>query len=66
MVVLEAEGTNEGLLDLQERCGPGVFPPRVEGVIKKARGGKDKDCQRVWRVMREKRWVVQFRVRCRY
>ena len=27
-VVVETEGTNEALADLQERRGPGVFPPR--------------------------------------
>ena len=25
-IVVEAEGTNEALSDLQDRCGPGVFP----------------------------------------
>jgi hypothetical protein len=51
-VVVEAEGTDEGLTDLQDRCGPGVFPPRVRGVplSAKAMGAK-----KVFRILREKR-----------
>ncbi|KAF8836793.1 hypothetical protein BDN67DRAFT_910445 [Paxillus ammoniavirescens] len=53
-VVIEAEGTNEGLTDLQERCGPGVFPPRAETVVTKIRNAKEKEGKKVWRIMREK------------
>lgn len=56
-VVLEAEGTNEGLADLQGRCGPGVFPPRAETLATKLRNEKQKENRRVWRILREKRWV---------
>jgi hypothetical protein len=32
--VVEAEGTNEGLADLQERCAStGIFPPRAKNVL---------------------------------
>ncbi|KAG6332859.1 hypothetical protein ID866_6229 [Astraeus odoratus] len=54
-VIVEAEGTNEGLADLQERCGPGVFPPRAEAISRKVRGAKEgTEAKRVWRVVREK------------
>ena len=51
-VVVEAEGTNEGLADLQARCGPGVFPPRAGKAI-----GSGGDSLRVFRVLRERRLV---------
>lgn len=50
-VVVEAEGTNEGLADLQERCGKDAFhafvgtrraPARIEGI------------RRVYKILREK------------
>ncbi|KAF9238269.1 hypothetical protein BU15DRAFT_75423 [Melanogaster broomeanus] len=53
-VVVEAEGTNEGLADLQERCGPGAFPPRAENVVSKIRNAKEKESRRTWRILREK------------
>ncbi|KAF9223084.1 hypothetical protein BS17DRAFT_706943 [Gyrodon lividus] len=53
-VIIEAEGTNEGLADLQERCGPGVFPPRAEAIATKLRNAKEKESRRVWRILREK------------
>lgn len=56
-VVLESEGTHEGLADLQTRCGPGVFPPRAETLATKMRNEKEKDNKRVWRILREKRCV---------
>ena len=46
-VVVETEGTNEGLADLQERCG-GAFPPRAG-----ADPGR-RPC-RVFRLLRERR-----------
>lgn len=59
-VVLESEGTNEGLVDLQSRCGPGVFPPRAESLATKIRNEKEKENRRVWRILREKRCGVSF------
>ncbi|KAL0581549.1 hypothetical protein V5O48_000478 [Marasmius crinis-equi] len=32
-MVVETEGTNESLADLQDRCGPGAFPPRAPGTV---------------------------------
>lgn len=54
-VVVETEGTNESLADLQDRCGPGAFPPRVAKV---AGSSKDKDSKMVFRILRERRFVV--------
>ncbi|KAH9925787.1 uncharacterized protein B0H18DRAFT_1008346 [Fomitopsis serialis] len=51
-VVVEAEGTNEGLADLQKRCGS-AFPPRAVG----ARAGGEQATQErsfVFRILREK------------
>ncbi|KAG0702626.1 hypothetical protein DFH29DRAFT_804773 [Suillus ampliporus] len=53
-VVVEAEGTNEGLADFQARCGPGAFPPRADNITSKMRNEKEKDSRRVYRVLREK------------
>ncbi|KAH7925237.1 hypothetical protein BV22DRAFT_1011655 [Leucogyrophana mollusca] len=53
-IIVEAEGTNEGLADLQERCGPGAFPPRAEALSSKIRGEKEKTNKRVFRILREK------------
>ncbi|KAI9573044.1 hypothetical protein HD554DRAFT_2202374 [Boletus coccyginus] len=53
-VVLESEGTHEGLADLQARCGPGVFPPRAEAFATKIRNQKEKENRRMWRILREK------------
>jgi hypothetical protein len=53
-VIIEAEGTNEGLSDLQQRCGPGAFPPRAENVVTKIKNAKEKDSRRTWRILREK------------
>jgi hypothetical protein len=44
-IVVEAEGTNEGLADLQERCGMRPVPVAREG----------KDDKRVFRIIRERR-----------
>ncbi|KAG6910350.1 hypothetical protein DXG01_011419 [Tephrocybe rancida] len=51
-IVVETEGTNESLADLQDRCGPGVFPPRPAPV----NGAKpvDRDSKLVFRILREK------------
>ncbi|KAG6826768.1 hypothetical protein H0H92_014523 [Tricholoma furcatifolium] len=51
-IVVETEGTNESLADLQARCGPGAFPPRPAPV----NGFKatDRDNKLVFRILREK------------
>jgi hypothetical protein len=59
-VVVEAEGTNEGLADLQERCGTGIFPPRPKNVIRNPGNLKPRDGRKVFRLMREKRSVSQY------
>jgi len=53
-VIVEAEGTNEGLADLQGRCGK-AFPPRATGSSSRANGGDKKgDDKMVFRILREK------------
>ena len=52
-VVVETEGTNEALADLQDRCGPGVFPPRSRSVPQMNRIQMEN--KKVFRVLREKR-----------
>jgi hypothetical protein len=54
-IVVETEGTNEALADLQDRCGPGAFPPRPQGV-----NGRqiNRDQKKVFRILREKRWEL--------
>lgn len=51
MVVVEAEGTNEGLADLQARCNS-AFPPRNDD---RGQGSRDEERKRVFRVLRERR-----------
>ncbi len=56
-VVVEAEGTNEGLADLQARCG-GAFPPRAVGASFSPERAARAEAQRsVFRILREKRCV---------
>ncbi|EIW55827.1 uncharacterized protein TRAVEDRAFT_129031 [Trametes versicolor FP-101664 SS1] len=53
-VVVEAEGTNEGLADLQARCG-GAFPPRAVGASFSPERAARAEAQRsVFRILREK------------
>ncbi|CDO77558.1 hypothetical protein BN946_scf184912.g57 [Trametes cinnabarina] len=57
-VVVEAEGTNEGLADLQARCR-GAFPPRVAGAATTAgmspdRAEREEAQKCVFRILREK------------
>jgi len=59
-VVVEAEGTNEGLMDLQERCGTGIFPPRAKNVIRNPGNLMPRDGRKVFRLLREKRSVLPF------
>jgi hypothetical protein len=51
-VIVEAEGTNEGLADLQERCGPGAFPPHA--IVPAGRPRSPGDLK-VFRILRERR-----------
>ena len=53
-IVVEAEGTNEGLADLQERCGSGVFPPRARPVIRNPGNLKPRDGRKVFRLPKRK------------
>ena len=60
-VVVEAEGTNEGLADLQERCR-GAFPIRAMGAaaslsVSPERAAKEEERRNVFRILREKRYV---------
>ncbi|KAF7324715.1 hypothetical protein MKEN_00513100 [Mycena kentingensis (nom. inval.)] len=50
-IVVETEGTNEALADLQDRC-PGAFPPRAGGPVAVTK--EQKDVKKVWRILREK------------
>jgi hypothetical protein len=52
-IVLEAEGTNEGLADLQLRCGMEWFKPQPGVQPKQGDGG------RVFRLIRERRYVCK-------
>ncbi|KAH9846391.1 hypothetical protein C2E23DRAFT_744178 [Lenzites betulinus] len=54
-VVVEAEGTNEGLADLQARCG-GAFPPRASGGagMSPERAARKEAQRSVFRILREK------------
>ncbi|TFK23848.1 hypothetical protein FA15DRAFT_681011 [Coprinopsis marcescibilis] len=52
-IVVETEGTNETLADLQARCGPRAFPPRpkpLNPVVAKAA----EENRKVFRILREK------------
>ena len=53
-VVVEAEGTNEGLADLQSRCRS-AFPARNDSG---GQGSRDEERKRVYRVVRERRSVL--------
>ena len=50
-VVVEAEGTNEGLADLQGRCRS-AFSARGDS---RGQGSKDEERKRVFRIIRERR-----------
>ncbi|TFK93420.1 hypothetical protein K466DRAFT_478671 [Polyporus arcularius HHB13444] len=57
-VVVEAEGTNEGLADLQERCR-GAFPVRAMGAaahlsVSPERAAREEERRMVFRILREK------------
>ncbi|PPQ84149.1 hypothetical protein CVT24_002211 [Panaeolus cyanescens] len=52
-IVVETEGTNEALADLQDRCGPGAFPPRARAPHQQPNQTQLEN-RKVWRIMREK------------
>ncbi|KAI0777603.1 hypothetical protein BD413DRAFT_601941 [Trametes elegans] len=55
-VIIEAEGTNEGLADLQARC-QGAFPPRAVGAaanLSPERSAREQEQRNVFRILREK------------
>jgi hypothetical protein len=52
---VETEGTNESLADLQDRCGPGVFPPRAKGVAGQMGINPAADARKVFKILRERR-----------
>jgi hypothetical protein len=54
-VIVEAEGTNEGLADLQERCGPGAFPPHTSLANGTYGSERPRDDLKVFRILRERR-----------
>ncbi|KAK7691482.1 hypothetical protein QCA50_004881 [Cerrena zonata] len=51
-IVVESEGTNEGLADLQARC-KGAFPPRATGAMQ-AFDKRKEDRKTVFRLLRER------------
>lgn len=53
-IVVETEGTNEALAELQARCGPGAFPPRARSNHAALNGKVKEENRRVWRIMRER------------
>ncbi|KAF5367287.1 hypothetical protein D9615_010450 [Tricholomella constricta] len=53
-IVVETEGTNESLADLQDRCGPGAFPPRPPQVNGRRPSAVDREGKLVFRILREK------------
>ncbi|KAF4566429.1 hypothetical protein EYR36_011855 [Pleurotus pulmonarius] len=53
-VIVETEGTNEALADLQDRCGPGAFPPRATPTHERFAPTKDKEAKRIFRILRER------------
>ncbi|KAJ2912819.1 hypothetical protein MD484_g7591, partial [Candolleomyces efflorescens] len=52
-IVVETEGTNEALADLQERCGPRAFPPRPRP-LNPAQQKAQQEVKKVFRILREK------------
>lgn len=55
-IVVETEGTNEALADLQERCGPGAFPARSRWIHHHPQINQIQiENRKVFRILREKR-----------
>ncbi len=64
-IVVETEGTNEGLADLQDRCKTKAFPARIAGADKIAKNAKagskgEKEPSKIYKLLRDRRWVVFF------
>lgn len=55
-IVVETEGTNEALADLQDRCGLGAFPPRPQVHAKPTPAQIENRI--VFRILRERRWEL--------
>jgi len=53
-VVVETEGTNEALADLQDRCGKGAFPPRAGSNVPVNMSAAAKEAKMVYRILRER------------
>lgn len=55
-VVVETEGTNEGLEDLQARCRGPIVPRRGQQLSPEQQGYEERRV--VFRILRERRWVL--------
>lgn len=55
VIVVETEGTNETLADLQARCGPRAFPPRPKPANPALARALEEN-RKVFRILREKRY----------
>ncbi|KAF9448079.1 hypothetical protein P691DRAFT_670166 [Macrolepiota fuliginosa MF-IS2] len=62
-IVVETEGTNESLADLQDRCGPGAFPPRVRGAHAPVTQAQVEN-RKVFRILREKSRPGEIWIKC--
>ncbi|XP_006456269.1 hypothetical protein AGABI2DRAFT_195461 [Agaricus bisporus var. bisporus H97] len=62
-IVVEAEGTNEALADLQDRCGPGAFPPRVRGAHAAVSQAQVEN-RKVFRILRERSRPGEIWIKC--
>lgn len=63
-VVVETEGTNEALADLQDRCGKGAFPPRVGSNVPMNMSVAAREGKMVYRILRERRYVILSLISC--
>lgn len=57
-VIIEIEGTNEGLADLQQRCKSG-FPPRAVGAENGTGDNRKGGPSKVFKLLRERRYVIR-------
>lgn len=58
-IVVETEGTNEGLADLQDRCKTKAFPARIAGTDKIAKNAKagskgEKEPSKIYKLLRDR------------
>ncbi|KXN92047.1 hypothetical protein AN958_10034 [Leucoagaricus sp. SymC.cos] len=63
VIVVETEGTNESLADLQDRCGPGAFPSRVRGVHAPVTQAQV-ESRKVFRILRERSRPGEIWMKC--